>query len=86
LSGAIMIMVLMREWPYRTLFQRDFERVEFAGAGCYIIGTAGNEFLIFCPASDPPRNRTVKREDPNLKRLGVRENVFRGLTDPRSSQ
>ena len=84
LAAVLAIMVLMREWPYRTFSHRDFERVDFAGAQCYIIGTAGDEVLILCPARDPPRNRTVKRDDPNLSRTGVIENVFRGVPTPRS--
>ena len=47
LAGVLAIMVLMREWPYRTFSHRDFERVDFAGAQCYIIGTAGDEVCVF---------------------------------------
>src|SRR5262249_32645244 len=38
LMAVITLMVLMREWPYRTFNHRDFERVDFAGARCYVNG------------------------------------------------
>ena len=35
LVGVITILMLMREWPYRTFNHRDFERADFDGARCY---------------------------------------------------
>jgi hypothetical protein len=80
LAVVITIMVLMNEAPYRTFQHRDFERVDLAGARCYIIGESGDEFLILCPGKEPPRNRTIRRDDPQLRRLGIIENVFKGVT------
>ena len=85
LIAVFAVTVLLNEVPYRSFNYRDFERVEFAGARCYIIGESGNEFLILCPASNPPRNRVVQRGDPQLQRLGIIENVFRGLNPVPSS-
>jgi hypothetical protein len=79
LAAVIAVTILLTEVPYRSLNHRDFERVEYAGARCYIIGESGLEFLILCPAAAPPRNRVVQRDDPRLQRLGIIENVFRGL-------
>jgi hypothetical protein len=79
LVGVIAIMVLMRQWPYRTLNHRDFERVDLAGEACYVNGESGDEFLILCPGTEPPRNRVVRRDDPQLRRLGKIENVFKGI-------
>lgn len=79
LFGVIVIMVLMREWPYRTFNHRDFERVDFVGARCYVNGEAATEMLLLCPAGDPPRNHVVRRDDPRVRLLGISENVFRGL-------
>jgi serine/threonine protein kinase len=84
LVAVIFVTLLLTEVPYRSLNHRDFERVQYAGERCYIIGESGNEFLILCTAVAPPRNRVVQRDDPQLKRLGIIENVFRGL-DPSSS-
>jgi hypothetical protein len=80
LVGVIAIMVFMREWPYRTFHHRDFERVKFSGERCYVNGESGDELLILCPGGSPPRNHVIRRDDPNLERLGIIENVFRGMT------
>jgi serine/threonine protein kinase len=79
LAGVIVVTLLLTEVSYRSLNHRDFERVDYAGSRCYIIGESGQEFLMLCPASAPPRNRVVQRDDPQLRRLGIIENVFRGL-------
>jgi serine/threonine protein kinase len=79
LAGIIAIAVLMREWPYRTLNHRDFERADLAGARCYVSGESGDELLLLCPGGEPPRNHVVKRDDPQLRRIGKVENVFRGI-------
>jgi hypothetical protein len=82
LAGVIVVMVLLNEWPYRTFSHRDFERVEYAAARCYITGQSGDELLVLCPSSPPPRNRVVARNDPALRRTGIIENVFRGIDPP----
>lgn len=84
LVAVIVVTLLMTEVPYRSLNHRDFERVQYAGERCYIIGESGNELLILCTTVAPPRNRVVRRDDPQLRRLGITENVFRGL-DPFST-
>jgi serine/threonine protein kinase len=83
LGVVVLVAVLLNEAPYRSFNYRDFERVDLAGSRCYIIGESSNEFLLLCPGSDPPRNRTVKRDDPALRRPGIIENVFRGVNAPR---
>jgi hypothetical protein len=84
LAAIIAVMLLMNEWPYRVLLHREFERVDAAGTRCYITGATADEFLLFCPGNDPPRNRTVKRTDPAIQRSGVYEDVFKGLNPSRS--
>jgi hypothetical protein len=32
--------------------------------------------LLFCPEAAVPRNRIVRADDPNLKRLGVLQDIF----------
>jgi serine/threonine protein kinase len=85
LTGVIVVMALMRYLPHRTFSHRDFERVDFAGTRCYVIGQSADEFLLLCPGSAPPRNRAVRRDDPDLHRSGVVENLFRGVNQPRSN-
>jgi len=78
--GVIAVLVLMREWPYRVFNHRDFERVDLDGSRCYLNGESGAEFLVLCPAAEPPRNHVVRRDDPRLRRVGTSENIFRGIT------
>jgi len=86
LAGVVVLLILMRQLPYRTLTQRDFERIEISGDRCYIIGQTGDELLVLCPRRDPPRNRTIKVKDPSIRRTGVIENVFRGVSAPLPGQ
>jgi hypothetical protein len=81
LAVVVATMVLLNEIPYRAFHHRDFERVDLAGARCYLTGQSGDELLVLCPGSPPPRNRVVRRDDPRLRRLGIIENVFKGI-DP----
>ncbi len=83
LGGVIAVLVVMNEAPYKALNDRDFERVEYAGERCYITGESGGEFLVLCPNVDPPRNRVVRGDDPQLKRPGAIENLFRGVNAAR---
>jgi tRNA A-37 threonylcarbamoyl transferase component Bud32 len=83
LVGAIAIMVLLRAAPFRTFHRRDLEHVDVAGGLCYVGGESGNELLVLCPASPPPRNRIVRRDDPDVRRLGTTGNVFSGLRPSR---
>jgi hypothetical protein len=80
LGALVVVFVLMDEWPYRTFFHNDqFERADYLGSACYVIGESATASLIFCPEHDPPRNRTIRRDDPNLKMLGIVGNVFTNL-------
>ena len=79
LGVVLGLMFLMNEAPYRTLHRRDFERVDLNGMRCYITGENGDEYLVLCPAAAPPRNRTIRRGDPQLRKLDIIENVFKGI-------
>jgi len=79
LAVVIGIMFLMNEAPYRTFHRRDFERVDLNGMRCYITGETADEFLVLCPGTEPPRNRTIRRDDPQLRKLDIIENVFKGI-------
>jgi serine/threonine protein kinase len=86
LGVVIAIMVLMNETPYRAFQRRDFERVDLSGTRCYITGESGSEFLVLCPGAEPPRNRAIRRDDPRLRRLGITENVFKGIDPGRGTR
>jgi serine/threonine protein kinase len=89
LGVLVGVMVVLNALPWRTLNRRDFPRIDSAGAHCYITGESGDEFLVLCPGSEPPRNRVVRKEDivdkvdtdsdPRWHRPGGSENVFKGV-------
>ena len=89
LATVIAVMVLLNVLPWRTFHRRDFERLDSAGAHCYITGESGDELMVLCPGGDPPRNRVVRKDavvesvqsenDPLWHRPGRKENVFKGI-------
>jgi serine/threonine protein kinase len=72
LTGSLILL----EMPYRVLFHNAFERADFNESPCYVIGENRIELLLHCPMMPPPRNRIVKRDDPLLKRLGVKRSIY----------
>ena len=79
LSGGVVtcIAVTLLHFPYRQLYHnKSFEAVQLNNNRCYIIGERDDDLLAFCPRLAPPRNRIVKRADPGLTYLGVRESIF----------
>jgi predicted Ser/Thr protein kinase len=78
-AAIVVLLVLMNEWPYRIFFHNEFERVDYSGARCYIIADSALEYLLFCPDNPAPRNRTIRHDDPQLRRLGIVESVFTTL-------
>jgi hypothetical protein len=79
LAFVITIMVILNELPYRTFQRRDFERIDLDGRRCYITGETKEEALVLCPSAEPPRNRTIRRDDPRFTPSGTKENVFKGV-------
>jgi len=63
---------------HRLMYSADFERVEYAGERCYVLGESSNDALLHCPDRNPPRNLKVSLSNPAVRRSGVPENVFSG--------
>jgi len=79
LFGVLVILlatVLVWVFPYRILWQNQFEKIRLEGARAYIIGQNGDELLVHCPDASPPRNRIVSANDAGIVRLQIRESVF----------
>jgi RIO-like serine/threonine protein kinase len=78
-GGTLVAMVAMGllHFPHRLLyFNKSFEAVSWNNMRCYTIGQRADDLLLFCPASQPPRNRVVKADDRSLVPLNVRESIF----------
>ena len=76
-------LLLMRELPYRIMYQNAFDRVDLDDARCYAIGRRADEILLHCPDMAPPRNRVVGAHDPRLRPRGIIESVFTPREQPR---
>jgi serine/threonine protein kinase len=77
------VTVILCEWPYRIEWQNKMPRLDVAGERCYRTGEHLEDLLVYCPERTPPRNRIVKRGDPDVRDVGVSENIF---TPPEISQ
>jgi serine/threonine protein kinase len=77
-AGAVVLLasIALLETPYRVLYHAEFERADLNGITCYVVGENRVEVLLHCPTAPPPRNRTVKPDDSDLKRLGRQESIF----------
>ncbi len=76
LAIVLALVLLMNEAPYRILWQNAAPRGTYRGARCYVIGTAADDLLLFCPELAPPRNRIVRAGDPAFLPGGFVESVF----------
>jgi hypothetical protein len=79
LTFVTLVLLVM---PYRILSHSEHERVMHRSDTCYLVSERANEALLFCPFQDPPRNRVVRPDDPELQRGGPEESVFAQLGKP----
>jgi len=77
--AVTLLSLLLLDFPYRLLVHSEFEAALWRGASCYIIGERGEEFLLFCPQLQPPRNRAVLKSSADLVRAGGKQNIFSRL-------
>jgi hypothetical protein len=84
-AGALMLAALplittvtMGVIWHRIMFDANFERVNYDGERCYMLGDTSSEALLYCPDRNPPRNQRVSLSDPGIRRSGVTESVFTG--------
>ncbi len=73
---VILAALFLMTFSWHFMSHSEFERVEFAGERAYIIGERESEVLLFCPASQGPKNRVVAANDERMKRLGWVESIF----------
>ncbi len=66
----------MAAFPYRLLVKSDMEAARLRGKPCYVAGERGDDLLVFCPGSAPPRSEVLPKSSPDLQRLGVIEDIL----------
>jgi serine/threonine protein kinase len=83
--AVILLSLLLLDFPYRLLAQhkREFDAVRMNSDPCFILGERQAHLLLFCPQADVPRNRIVRADDPNLKRLGFVQDIFTDVGKPK---
>jgi hypothetical protein len=75
---ALTLLTLMiLATPFRIMLHNGAERVSLGPLRCYLVGQRGDEGLLFCPTQPPPWSRVVRLDDPQLKRDGTHENIFK---------
>ena len=74
--GMTAATILMCVLPYRITWVAKMPRLDVAGERCYQIGENSDDWLIHCPDRLPPRNRVVRRTDPAVRDVGIKENIF----------
>ena len=75
-AAVFALSLLLLTFPYRMLVKCDLETARWQGMACYVMGERGDDVLVFCPELAPPRSHAVPRNAPDLKRLGVIEDVL----------
>ena len=79
-AGAVFLLSLVYlSFPFRVIYQNKFDAVRWERADCYAIGERPEEWLLFCPSLQPPRNRVIKKGSPGLEFAGRVENIFTPL-------
>jgi protein kinase-like protein len=73
---ALALCVFFLSVQYRVLYQNRSERVLYGSEVCYLVGSDGDDALLFCPLRFP-RSMTVKMNA--ITRTGIIENVFSAL-------
>ncbi len=65
------------------MWKNSAQRVGYGAMRCYVTGEDGEQLLLYCPESIPPRTRVVTRGDPSLQQTGITESIFTPLRDIR---
>jgi hypothetical protein len=73
---VVAALLALNQVPYRILFKNQASRVAYNGMRCYVIGEDPTRFLLYCPDTNPPRNRIIQRSDPAVQPSGVMESIF----------
>jgi hypothetical protein len=75
-AGILLLTILLLDFPYRLLYQAEFDAVQWRGQTCYLLGQRDAKYLLFCPGLEPPRNRVVEEGASDLDHLGPKSNPF----------
>ncbi len=72
----MVLALVLLDFPYRVIYHAEFDTVRWEGRHCYLLGEREDQYLLFCPDLQAPRNRIVGKDAPGLQHVGARENIF----------
>jgi hypothetical protein len=79
-AAVLILSLLLLDFPYRLLASWEsrgaFDEVRWRGANCFILGERQIDLLLFCPGDGTPRNKIVRKSDPDLEDLHRKRDIF----------
>lgn len=63
-------------YPYRLIWQNEFEMAGYHGSSCYLLGEHAANALLYCPGDPAPKVREVALADKALERSGKLQNIY----------
>ncbi len=76
IAAPLLVALFLASISWRILFSATFPILQYAGTRCFEVGSRADELLVSCPSLPPPRNLTVSRGHPELRRTGAEGNLF----------
>ena len=76
IAAPLLVALFLASISWRILFSATFPILQYAGTRCFELGSRADELLVSCPSLPPPRNLTVSRGHPELRRTGAEGNLF----------
>lgn len=81
-AAVLLLALLLLDFPYRLMYQADFDAVEWRGRQCALLGERDDDYLVFCLEMEPPRSRVVRKDAGDLVHLGTKMNPFDNAPAP----
>jgi hypothetical protein len=75
-AAVVILSVATLSLPYRLIFQSSFRAAEWMGNECFITAESVDDFLLFCPGLDVPRNRVLQKRSEAVRRLDRTDFIF----------
>ena len=75
-AAPLLVALFLTSISWRIFYNATFPILQYADTRCFELGSRADELLVSCPSLPPPRNLTVSRGHPELRRTGAEGNLF----------
>jgi len=75
-GGVFLLSLIYLSFPFRVMYDNEFDVVSWQGKPCYAVGERQDDLLLFCPGLQPSRNRVIKKGTAGLEYGGRVESIF----------